>query len=277
MLGSVKHFLMRQARVIKSKSKLKSAPRLAFHPNNLGAFSEQELSKIFQSPTLGAEWEKAKTEIDQVCRIADLTTDGVNIGDRRAIWYLVSALKPRAVLECGTHVGASTVHIAAALKVAHAPQQDWRFVTLDIIDVNDSQDSYWKKYGLSSSPRQMIEQCHCGQNVTFTTESSTDFLKRAADKFDLIFLDGDHVSATVYQEIQLSLERLNPGGLILLHDYFPKNRPLWNNGALEAGPYLAVKRIISEGAGLRVIPFGKLPWPTKLGSHITSLAVVVKN
>src|SRR2546430_6217516 len=43
---------------------------------------------------------------------------------RRAIYYLVRHLRPRSVLEIGTHLGASTVHIAAALRKVQEDDPD---------------------------------------------------------------------------------------------------------------------------------------------------------
>ncbi len=67
---------------------------------------------------------------------------------------------------------------------------------------------------------------------------------------------------------------LNEGGVILLHDFFPGMRSLWPDGAMLPGPALAVERLRSEGAGVEALPLGELPWPTKLGSNVTSLALL---
>jgi hypothetical protein len=80
----------------------------------------------------------------------------------------------------------------------------------------------------------------------------------------------------VYQEIALALKLLNKNGILLLHDYFPNNMPLWSNGYSIPGPYLAVSRIISEETNLEILPLGELPWETKLNSRITSLAILTK-
>ena len=64
-------------------------------------------------------------------------TGGVNLGDRRTIFYLVNRFKHESVLEIGTHIGASTLHIASAL---YRNQLDFKvpanLTTLDIRDVN---------------------------------------------------------------------------------------------------------------------------------------------
>lgn len=102
-------------------------------------------------------------------------------------------------------------------------------------------------------------------------------MEKCEQRFDFIFLDGDHAAKTVYREVSAALKLLNPGGVILLHDYFNDLKPLWSNNILLAGPYLGVRRIREEGVPVRVIPLGQLPWPTKLGSNVTSLALLVKD
>jgi hypothetical protein len=64
--------------------------------------------------------------------------------------------------------------------------------------------------------------------------------------------------------------------VILLHDYFPDLKPLWSNGRVIPGPWLAIERLKREGAPLTVKPFGALPWPTKLNSNNTSLALLLR-
>jgi predicted O-methyltransferase YrrM len=77
-----------------------------------------------------------------------MLTAGVNSGDRRAIYHLIRALRRRRVLEIGTNVGASTLHIAAAMKRNDEDSEgECELVTVDIADVNDDSDAYWKRGG----------------------------------------------------------------------------------------------------------------------------------
>jgi hypothetical protein len=78
----------------------------------------------------------------------------------------------------------------------------------------------------------------------------------------------------VAAEIPLAVPRLNPGGFILLHDFFPGLRPLWPDGKVIDGPQLAVQQLQRAGWPLDVLPLGDLPWPTKLGTSKTSLALL---
>jgi predicted O-methyltransferase YrrM len=195
--------------------------------------------------------------------------DGVNPGDRRAIAALVTHLRPRTVLEIGTHIGSSTLTLAATLASTNA-----RITTVDIADVNDPVAREWEKYGAPRSPAEIV---HGLAPVTFVVDDSLSYLTRGVELYDFIFLDGSHLAAAVYRELPLALQRLAPGGVLLLHDYFPGGRPLWGNGEVIVGPYLAVRRLLKEGWPIKVVPLGRLPWRTKpeLGSNTTSLALVL--
>ncbi len=193
--------------------------------------------------------------------------EGVNPGDRRAIAALVTHLRPRNVLEIGTNVGSSTLTLAATLASTSA-----RITTVDIVDVNDPLARRWEKYGAPRSPSANVNGL---APVTFVVDDSLSYLARTEEQYDFIFLDGSHLAATLYRELPLALQRLAPDGVLLLHDYFPEGRPLWKNGEVIVGPYLAVRRLLKEGWPIKVVPLGRLPWSTKLGSHATSLALVL--
>jgi len=243
---------------------------------NLLALTGEDLRKIFASPQIGRLWNSDAPVLAEVCRIADLKTGGVNPGDRRALFYLISALRPRSVLEIGTNVGASTVHIAAALNANDSDVGAGRLVTVDIEDVNDSPTAPWKIAGLPFSARQRIEKLNGRAEITFITRASLDFLADTNETFDCIFLDGDHSEGAVFAELIHVSRLLNEGGTIILHDFFPEHRPLWSDGFVDHGPVSATERLRSMGAPIAALPLGTLPWPTKYNSNVTWLAVVAK-
>jgi SAM-dependent methyltransferase len=167
--------------------------------------------------------------------------------------------------------------MAAALKANQADDiGESKLVTLDVCDVNESPDSYWKKVGLPRSPRANIKEIGAANFVDFVEVGSLEYFDRHADEFDFIFLDGDHAAPTVYQELPMALRHLRQGGTILLHDFFPGQRPLWSNSAVVPGPSLAVERYQAEGSAVRALPLGSLPWSTKMGSNVTSLALLTQ-
>lgn len=237
---------------------------------------QSELRRLLSESESGVEWQEMEPELARVIGAADLP-GGVNPGDRRAIFSLVRSLGPQSVLEIGTHVGASTIHIIAALRLNRLRESSPgpRLTSVDILDVNDPSSGPWRAHRLPHSPREMAARLGAANWVRFVAQPSLEYLTTCGDRYDLIFLDGDHAAKTVYREVPAALRALNPGGVILLHDYFPHLQPLWSNGSVLAGPWLATRRLQKEGAGFDVLPFGSLPWPTKLGSNVSSLALVV--
>jgi len=234
------------------------------------SLTRERLASLFAGTAgIADEWADVARELAAL-GITD-RADGVNPGDRRAVYYLVRALRPRTVLEIGTHIGASTAHIACALR--GTPGAD--VISVDIADVNDVASRPWQRFGATMSPRELVTRLGMGDAVHFVTDRSIVYLARARARFDFIFLDGDHSASTVYQELPDALRLLNPGGVILMHDYFPDAVPLWPDGVVIPGSWLAVQRLRAEGARIDVLPLGDLPWPTKQGTRRTSLAVVV--
>ncbi len=196
---------------------------------------------------------------------------GVNPGDRRALYHLIAHFKPKRVLEIGTHVGASTVYIASALR---------RFVdggkltTADIVDVNGP-NAAWRSLGMPAPPARYISDLGLEGIATFVTKPAAEML-RTSERYDLIFLDGDHSPRAVYREISAALRILNPAGLILLHDFYPGGKPLTPDGDAISGPSRAADRISGETRDIVFVPLGILPWQTKGGGNATSLALVAK-
>jgi predicted O-methyltransferase YrrM len=257
------------------RARLASLPVATTDGGSLRGADTLDLGATFQAEQLSEEWREVESALAPY-RIPD-GTDGVNPGDRRALYYLVRRCGARRVLEIGTHIGASTVHIALALRRNASEAVDHRaasMTTVDIEDVNGEEQRRWLRFGAGTSPRRMIEELGCGGLVTFVHRRSIDFLHDCDARFDLIFLDGNHDADTVYQEVPLALQLLSPGGIVVLHDYFPLGKPLWSNRMVIQGPFLAIQRFRREGAPFTVLPCGELPWPTKLGSRVSSLAVL---
>ena len=254
--------------------KLNSLKKSQVNENNLISIKEINLKHVLNNDEILNSWKNWQDKLDSF-NFVDFM-GGVNQGDQKAIFCLIRYLKPKAVLEIVTHIGASTVNIASAINYNQNELLTKSiFKTVDIRDVNSFSKKPWLKYGMTKSPIEMIKEFDCFSPVDFITDISTDYLKNTADMFDFIFLDGDHSSSTVYQEIPMALGKLNKGGVILLHDYFPNGKPLWSNNYAVEGPYLAVERLISE-TDITILPLGSLPWKTKLGSNKTSLALCLK-
>jgi len=188
-----------------------------------------------------------------------------NPGDRRALAALAAYLKPSRILEIGTHVGASTMALAIAAPV----------VSVDVLDVNAA-DGPWREVGAAEAPADLARRLGLADHIRFVQSPSLPFLRTTTDSFDLIFLDGDHSAAAVYREFAAASRIVRQGGYIVLHDYFPRGEPVLAGESAIPGPYRALARACHEAPGLGVRPLGALPWPTKRGSHMTTLAIAAR-
>lgn len=260
------------AAAVKQQINLAAIAPAEFLPDSLKPSSDFLLPRVLGDADATLTWETDSKEIEKLHPPQDLY-GGVNPGDRRALYTLVRALKPASVLEIGTHIGSSTVHIARALKTNMAGH----LTTVDVYDVNDPETGSWKKYNLPLSVKATLEQADLADHVSFRTDGAQAFLKKTDLNFDMIFLDGDHSAAAVYSEVSAALRRLSPDGIIVLHDYFPDGKALFPGEPVISGPYLGMRRVMAENKEVHVVPLGELPWPTKLGGNTTSLAVVVKH
>lgn len=262
-----------RAVTMKDRVQLGSLRPLGFNPSSLRADSDVLLNEWFHNKEIESSWLEDSPPITNIYGDDD-RYGGVNPGDRRALYYLMMALQPQNILEVGTHIGASTLYMASALKRSGT---NGKITSVDITDVNNPDTGAWKKVGMKKSPDGFASDLGCRPCIDFQIMPSLRFMMETDQRFDLIFLDGDHKAPTVYQELSAALPLLNKGGVILLHDYYPDIRPIYADNAVIAGPFLAIKRAQRENPALGIIPLGALPWPTKQGSNVTSLALVVKN
>lgn len=252
--------------------RLATSPQLSFDSSHLRSSKILQLADIFGSKDISASWELDGRVIKNLYGNED-RMGGVNPGDGRALYYLIMALKPKNVLEVGTHIGASSLHIARALKRLN---QGGKIISIDIVDVNDSQRGAWKELDLPKSPRELARDLECLDYLEFHTGACLDLMRGNSERYDCIFLDGDHRARAVYQEVSEALSILATDGVILLHDYYPGAKSLYPDNATIGGPFYALKRIKKENPSIDVLPLGNLPWPTKQGTNATSLALVAR-
>ncbi len=261
-----------QAVGIKDRAQLGALPSMAFDPSHLRAAGDVSLDTWLNDQDIAEAWQKDSPPITNIYGDDD-RYGGVNPGDRRALYYLVMALQPQNILEVGTHIGASTLYMASALKRSGAKG---KITSVDITDVNDVETGAWKHVGMNKSPDGFACELDCRDHIDFQTRTSLQFMTKTDERYDLIFLDGDHRAPAVYQEISAALPLLNDGGVILLHDYYPEAQPLYPDNTVISGPFLALERARKENPSIGSIPLGALPWPTKQGSNYTSLALMAR-
>ena len=258
--------------------RLSRVPAQAADVSRLPKAEEISLLELFEDDDIADEWDRTRRQIGEVFEYEN-KWQAVDTGVRRALWHLVRRWKPRRVLEIGTLVGASTLHIAMALKACgHVDTPPSRLVTVDLNDVNDPVRRPWKRHRVSASPQEMLARLDCANLVEFVVASSLDYLAGREAEFDFVFVDHAASADVVYREIPLALTALCPGGHLLMHAYYPDGKPLHPGGVVAPGPHLAVRRLRRQGVGLAGLPLGPLPWPTEIGgsNHVTSLALLVR-
>jgi hypothetical protein len=116
LFEDIRSWWRRTKKIRAEEALLSHLPRAEIDASKLGKIDKGEIDRILTEPKLHEEWLVLAKEIDQLILIEDLKTGGVNPRDRRALYYLVRALGLKRVLEIGTNVGASTIHLAAAMK-----------------------------------------------------------------------------------------------------------------------------------------------------------------
>ena len=124
---------------------------------------------------------------------------------RAHLYYLIRTLDFRSVLEIGTYLAGTTELLARAV----TENGDGRVVTLD-----PATDTGLVSNAIAAWPAAMQEA------TTFKTVSSGDFLYLGSlhdqTKFDLIFVDGNHVYDYALFDLTLSAKRLRPGGIMAI-------------------------------------------------------------
>lgn len=237
---------------------------------NLVSQKDLDVKSILQSPEHEEIWAQIHQDIVRIYGDEDKLR-GVNPGDRRVLFYLAHALKPQHILEVGTHIGASGIYLAKALQQTSGGV----LTTLDILDVNAA-DAPWKHVGLHMPPADIFKALSCENHVRFLQQPALKFMAETDKIFDIIFLDGDHRAGPVYAEICAASRILSPGGLIILHDYYPGGENLYPDKNIIYGPFQSVRRLEQENPALYVDPLGKLPWATKQNTKMTSLAILMR-
>jgi predicted O-methyltransferase YrrM len=249
---------------------LSRVPRQELDTSALRRANTIHLSAVFRDEQIARAWDEDFASIFNRWH-SGTGAGSVNRGDCRAIYYLVAALKPKKVIEIGTNVAGSSVFIAAAQRSHCGPGS--KLTTVDIVDVN-TPSGPWSRTDMKQPPAASIADFGLAERVEFVVQPALDFLGSARDA-DLIFLDGSHAHNDVYRELARATKALAKGGVILLHDYYPAGRPFFEGSRALKGPFRAVERYRSEGAPIRVVPFGELPWQTRKGEDgsFSSLAL----
>ena len=114
----------------------------------------------------------------------------------RFISMISKMIQPDYILEIGTFTGYSAICLAEGLK---------KNGQLHTIEVNEELKDQNQKY---------FEEAKANKLITAHFGNALDIIPQLGIQFDLIFIDADKINYSNYYE--LSLEKLRPGGFILV-------------------------------------------------------------
>jgi predicted O-methyltransferase YrrM len=218
------------------------------------------------------EWQLVERDVRTLIQMGGSLHHSSNPGDKRALYQFVRHLRPGNVLEIGTAYGISALYIGLAMRrnALECGGEAGRLTTVDIVGI----DSPVRSLGPNRSPRAMISNAGVADLIEFVTGDAPTFLEKTDRRFDFIYIDGSTAAAAVYRCLQSLPRVLGNEAVVLMHTYYPNGRPLWPGEPAISGPWRALLRLESEGTGITARHLGELPWPTKRGTRITSLALI---
>lgn len=153
---------------------------------------------------------KFKEEIDREVPKDDSTSEG----ERMLLYWLVKELKPKVVIETGTHRGLTSLYMAHALYengVGH-------LTTYDPFE--------WGQRGNFAKFLELMPY------VTYKQKPGKEMDE---SDIDFAFIDGFHNFKDVFDEIRVLLPRLAKNATVVFHDCWPtETGGIDVNGAIEA-------------------------------------------
>lgn len=177
---------------------------------------------------LGLDWQDARRGVEQ------LLGKNTNISSHRSEHYeLLMAVskrhKPKRILEIGTAEGDFTIFLASIFPDAE----------IDTIDLSSSDSRFWNATTeLSSTKRAKVSSSEVEErdaklskfsNISFWETNSLALTFQETDKYDLIWVDGDHTYPVVSIDIANALRLLNVGGMLGFDDIYeiPQTNYQW--------------------------------------------------
>tara|TARA_B100000965_G_scaffold181722_1_gene151647 strand:- start:70 stop:690 length:621 start_codon:yes stop_codon:yes gene_type:complete len=166
--------------------------------------------------------------------------------------------KHGSALEIGSYCGKSAIYLGLAVKeneqklysVDHhkgseEQQPGEEFFDPDLINKEGN--------GIDTLPffLETIRSSNLEDTVIPIVSSSKEAYQDMKLNFDMIFIDGGHSEEAAQNDYRLWSERLNPGGLLAIHDVFPNpedgGRPPYNiyRKAIESGNFKELEMIKS--------------------------------
>ncbi|MEW6776145.1 MAG: O-methyltransferase [Bdellovibrionota bacterium] len=156
---------------------------------------------------------KPDTVLSEMLRQAereDIPVVSEDVGE--FLYLLIASARPKRIVECGTAIGMSTLHMARALSGHRISGK------IDTLDVSEERHRRAKNY---------LGRAGVARYVSFHTQPAVDYLRRDKKSVDLLFLDA--VKEEYKDYVRLALPRMKRGSLIVVdnvlwHGFVPGAR-----------------------------------------------------
>tara|TARA_R100000458_G_scaffold59355_1_gene69688 strand:- start:1858 stop:2367 length:510 start_codon:yes stop_codon:yes gene_type:complete len=123
--------------------------------------------------------------------------------------YIDSRFKKRC-LEIGAYEGRTTIELADKY---------------EFVDVVDPWKDYWDIPDVSKAYDRFKYNTQNFDNINVYKDKSENVLPKLTEKYDLIYIDGDHKLDSVYNDIKMSCNLLTKDGVIVVDDYGISTHP----------------------------------------------------
>jgi hypothetical protein len=106
-----------------------------------------------------------------------------------------------------------------------------------------------KGYGIDMTPNDYLENLKQYSNLEIKYTTTNTFFETFNDGIDMAFIDADHCYESVVVDFENVYKRLNPGGIIILHDTDPISdhliQPIYCGDSYKIVKYLENKKDIN--------------------------------
>ena len=141
---------------------------------------------------------------------------------------MVHSANPKKILEIGRCRGRGSLGLALATN-AHVTTLDLPEPEKIYAESNSkSANELWESHGVKNK-------------ITEILVNSRDF--KTEERFDVVIVDADHSYLGAKKDIELALELIGVGGLIIIHDYYKKSFPGVSAAVAERSCELNIKWI----------------------------------
>jgi len=188
--------------------------------NNVDLISQQKI--LFQD--IGLDWGSANRAVTEI--VGDHTDLKSHRSQHYELFVAIAQLSlPRRILEIGTADASFTCFLARAfpdalIETIDLPVNDQRFWNATYDEPGNERASTPKNQIKSPYLKLRNENLRSSPKIVFHEMNSLELSRFDGDKYDLIWVDGDHTFPVVACDIGNAIRLLEPSGVMMCDDIY---------------------------------------------------------